>query len=113
MMTSKKISRILDAAHQRMPAITKRVGWAGIALGPLLGLLHIAAMLLMPGVYGRRALEQYDAVQRTGDLLTAPLAQYLILLGFTLCLLWVGMWGLRLLLTLRRRLGSRWPECSV
>lgn len=112
-MTTRKIARILDATHQRMPAITKRVGWAGVALGPLLGSLHIVAMLLMPGVYGRRVMEQYDAVQRTGDLLTAPLAQYLILFGFALCLLWVGMWGLRLLLALLLRLGSRWPERSA
>jgi hypothetical protein len=112
-MATRKIARILDAAHQRMPAITTRVGWAGITLGPGLGMLHIIAMLIMPGVYGRRVLAQYDAVQRTGDLLTAPLAQYLILLGFALCLLWVGMWGLRLLLALRLRLGSRRQERSA
>ncbi|BFN29784.1 hypothetical protein PSCT_04549 [Pseudomonas sp. SCT] len=106
-MERQKIAGILDRLQARLPTITRRVGWVGIGLGPVLGMLHIFAMLLMPGVYGRRALSQYDAVERTGDWLAAPLAQYLILIGFALCLLWLGLWVLRLMLAVRARLGSR------
>ncbi|MEW7860056.1 hypothetical protein AB2M95_29575 [Pseudomonas chlororaphis] len=101
MSKRQKIAGVLDAAYERMPAITKWAGWAGIVLGPVLGSFHMAAMFLMPGVYGKRVLEQYDLVQRTGDVLVAPFAQYLILIGFTLCVLWIGLWGGRLVLAVR------------
>lgn len=100
-MSKQKIAGILDAVYERAPAVTKWVGWTGIVLGPAFGFLHIVAVFLMPGVYGKRVLEQYDLVQRTGDVLVAPFAQYLIVIGFTLCLLWIGLWGVRLVLAAR------------
>lgn len=90
--------QILDAARKRMLAVTRWLGWSGFLLGPALGGLHVIAILLMPNAYGRLALEQYDLLQRTGNLLAAPFAQYLITIGFALCLLWILAWGLRLLL---------------
>ncbi|WP_339426585.1 hypothetical protein [Pseudomonas proteolytica] len=101
MSKRQKIAGILDAAYERMPAITKWVGWPGLMFGPVLGFFHIVAMVLMPGAYGKRVLAQYDLVQLTGSLLVAPLAQYLMILGFTLCVLWIGLWGLRLVLAVR------------
>lgn len=112
-MDQQKIAGILDRLHARMPAITRRVGWAGFLLGPALGLLHLLSMLLLPGLYGRRIIAQYELVERTGDWLAAPLAHYLTLLGFVLCLLWLALWALRLTLAARARWGSRWSELSV
>jgi hypothetical protein len=112
-MERQKNADVLDSVHKRMPTIIKRVGWAGVTLGPVLGFLHIVAMVFMPGLYGNRVLAQYYQVEQNGDWLAAPLAQYLILLGFALCLLWVGMRALRLILALRRKLGSRGPERSI
>ena len=99
--------QILDAVRKHMPAVTKWLGWAALLLGPVLGVMHVTAMLLMPTAYGRPALEQYDVLQRTGNLLAAPLAQYLITIGFALCLLWFSTWGLRLVLIAYRRLAGR------
>ncbi|SHL74527.1 hypothetical protein [Phytopseudomonas punonensis] len=98
---------IFCAAQRHMPAVTKWLGWAGLLLGPVLGVMHVTAMLLMPTAYGRPALEQYDVLQRTGNLLAAPLAQYLITIGFALCLLWFSVWGLRLVLIAYSRLAGR------
>ena len=107
MSKRQKRAGILDTVCERMPVITKWVGWPGLMFGPVLGFFHIVAMVLMPGVYGKRVLAQYDLVQLTGDLLVAPLAQYLMILGFALCVLWIGLWGLRLMLVLRRWLVRR------
>jgi hypothetical protein len=89
---------IFCAAQRHVPTVTKWLGWAGVLLGPALGVLHVMAILLMPNAYGRQALEQYDVLQRTGNVLAAPFAQYLITIGFALCLLWFLAWGLRLVL---------------
>lgn len=101
-----RLAGIFDSAHERMPVITRRIGWAGFLTGPVLGLLHFLAMFLMPS-YGHRAIEQYDLVQKTGALLAAPLAQYLILIGYLLCLLWLVAWGLRIALIVRARVLRR------
>ncbi|AZD52734.1 hypothetical protein C4K19_0928 [Pseudomonas chlororaphis subsp. aurantiaca] len=95
-----KLRDFLDSMHLRMPLATKWVGRAGIILGPILGLLHLVAAAVMRP-YGQHVVEQYDAVQRTGNLLAAPAAQYFILLGFALCLLWLGLWAARIGLALR------------
>lgn len=95
-----KLRNFLDSMHLRMPLVTKCVGRAGVVLGPILGLLHLVAAAVMPP-YGQHVVGQYDAVQRTGDLLAAPAAQYFILLGFALCLLWLGLWAARIGLALR------------
>ena len=95
-----KLRIFLDSMHLRMPFATKWVGRAGIVLGPVLGLLHLFAAAVM-GPYGKHVVEQYDAVQRTGNLLAAPAAQYFILLGFALCLFWFGLWAARIGLALR------------
>jgi hypothetical protein len=52
-------------------------------------------------------MAQYDEVLRTGDLWSLPLAQMLIWLGFLLCLLWGGLWGMRLVLAARQFLRNR------
>lgn len=106
MLDRERLVGLFDSVHALMPVITKWIGWAAFLLGPALGLLHILAMLLMPG-YGRRAIEQYDLVQKTGLLLAAPLTQYLILLGHLLCVIWLVAWGLRVVLIMRARLLSR------
>ncbi len=95
-----EFGKTLDAVSVRLPIIQRWVGWGGVLLGPVLGLLHLVCTVRFAG-YGQRVLAQYDAVQRGGDLLAAPAAQYLILLGFTLCLLWVALLAVRVGLVLR------------
>lgn len=106
-MAGDKFSGFLDAAYRRMPGITRRVGWAGLMLGPALGFAHTLAIIFRPAGYGRRVMAQYDEVLRTGDLWSLPLAQMLIWLGFLLCLLWGGLWGMRLVLAARQFLRNR------
>lgn len=96
----KKTGEILDSVHLRMPVVTRWVGRIGVLLGPVLGLLHMLVAAMMPA-YGQRVLEQYDAVQRTGDLLAAPAAQYFILVGFALCVIWIVLQAVRMGLALR------------
>lgn len=95
-----KLGTVLDAVGVRLPIVQRWVGWGGVLLGPVLGLLHLVCAAVVTG-YGQRVLAQYQAVQRNGDLLAAPAAQYFILLGFTLCLLWVGLVVMRVALAAR------------
>lgn len=95
-----KLRTVLDAAAVRLPIVQRWVGWGGVLLGPVLGLLHIVCTAMVAG-YGQRVLAQYQAVQRSGDLLAAPAAQYLILLGLTLCLLWIVLVVMRVALAAR------------
>ncbi|UMZ12924.1 hypothetical protein I9018_04275 [Pseudomonas sp. MPFS] len=95
-----KLREFLDSTHLRMPFATKWVGRTGIVLGPILGLLHLLAAAVMRP-YSQHVVEQYDAVQRMGNLLAAPAAQYFILFGFSLCLLWFGLWVARIGLAIR------------
>jgi hypothetical protein len=94
------VGTVLDAAAVRLPIIQRWVGWGGVLLGPVLGMLHLVCAVRFAG-YGQRVLAQYDAVQRGGDLLAAPAAQYFILLGFTLCLLWIVLVVMRVALAAR------------
>jgi hypothetical protein len=108
-MNRQKFADIFDALHERMPCITRWVGWGGLGLGLGVGFLHVLAMVVLYDGYGARASAAYAAAARTNDLLGAPLAQYVILLGFMFCLLWPVTWALRIALLVRHRVGSRWP----
>ena len=75
-------------------------GRLGVLLGPVLGYLHLVTSSFMPPP-GQGLLGQYDAVQLAGYLLAAPEAQYFILFGFAICLLWIVLWAVRMGLALR------------